>query len=251
MAPGDLDNLHRILEDWTVSIAKIALDEIQSRLRLIEELDVKLRDEHADEVRDLQPLFKSSLWIFGPEFESIEFTSNRGMTTVIRELFGSEERGSRNRPDFVILPEGSVGFYSRDAHGADHEVTGVAFLVIVEIKRPGVAISTDEIGQPWRYYRELRQKGLVDQATNVNCFVLGSLLDPTEAAPGVRGNVTITPLTYNVFIRRAERRMLNLREKLADAPFLRESGVDAAAFITRPELRQGQLLDQPDMHLLA
>ena len=45
--------------------------------------------------------------------------------------------------------------------------------------------------------------------------------------------------------------MLNLREKLADAPFLRESGVDAAAFITRPELRQGQLLDQPDMHLLA
>lgn len=242
MAPGDLDNLHRILEDWTVSIARIALDEIQSRLRLIEELDVKLRDEHADEVRDLQPLFKSSLWIFGPEFESIEFTSNRGMTTVIRELFGSEERGSRNRPDFVILPEGSVGFYSRDAHGADHEVNGVASLVIVEIKRPGVVISTDEVGQPWRYYRELRQRGLVDEMTNVNCFVLGSQLDPTEAAPGVKGGVTITPLTYNVFIRRAERRMLNLREKLADAPFLKESGMDATAFIAMPEVRQGELL---------
>src|SRR5690606_20136982 len=90
MKPGDLDNLHQILEDWTLTAAKDALDEIQARLRLIEELDTKLRDPESDEVQDLQPLLENSLWVFGPEFESIEYTSNRGMTTVIRSLFGRE-----------------------------------------------------------------------------------------------------------------------------------------------------------------
>ena len=67
-----------------------------------------------DEVGDLQPLFERSLWVFGPEFESLEFTSNRGMTEVIAKIFGGDEQGSRQRPDFVMLPDGSVGLYSRD-----------------------------------------------------------------------------------------------------------------------------------------
>lgn len=69
--------------------AKLALDEIQTRLKLIAELDAKLHDETMDEVADLQPLFERSLWVFGPEFESLEFTSNRGMTTVINKIFGN------------------------------------------------------------------------------------------------------------------------------------------------------------------
>src|SRR5258708_38143885 len=113
---GDLDNLHKLLKAWNVRTAKIALDEIQTRLKLIEELDQKLRDERMDEVGDLQPLFERSLWVFGPEFESLEFTSNKGMTEVIRKIVGIEQMGSRQRPDFVMLPDGSVGLYSGDAH---------------------------------------------------------------------------------------------------------------------------------------
>jgi hypothetical protein len=82
MKPGDLDELNQILVDWNVRSAKIALDEIQSRLKLIEELDLKLRDKNSDEVGDLQPLFDRSLWVFGPEFESLEFTSNKGMAAL-------------------------------------------------------------------------------------------------------------------------------------------------------------------------
>jgi hypothetical protein len=50
MKPNDLDELHGILKDWTVRTAKLALDEIQTRLKLIEELDHKLRDETLSEV---------------------------------------------------------------------------------------------------------------------------------------------------------------------------------------------------------
>jgi hypothetical protein len=124
-------------------------------------------------VGDLQPLFERSLWVFWPEFESLEFTSNRGMTEVIRQTFGRKEMGSRLRPDFVMLPDGSAGFYSRDSHDLGHEVDGVALLVIAEIKKPGVVIGSRQKDQAWTYVKELTQRGHVTKATNVTCFVLG------------------------------------------------------------------------------
>lgn len=221
MDPGDLDALHNLLDDWTVKTAKIALDVIQTRLKLLQELDLKLHDKTADEVKELQPLIESALWIFGPEFESVEYTSNRGMTTVIREIFGNKTKtGSLNRPDFVIVPEGSVGFYSREAYGADHEVNGVASLVVAEIKRPGIPISGPHKEQAWKYVSELLSRGLIDRSTMVHCFVLGSEIDPAEADPITRGydRVVISPIAYPTFIRRGERRMMDLKNKLSEAP---------------------------------
>ena len=235
MKPGDLDNLHQILEDWTLTAAKDALDEIQARLGLIEELDTKLRDAQSDEVQDLQPLLENSLWVFGPEFESIEYTSNRGMTEVIRSLFGVETTASRNRPDFVIVPDGSVGLYSRDAYGEDREVNGVASLVIAEIKRPGIEIGIEQKNQAWKYVKELMERGLVDKRATVSCFVLGSKRDPHEGIRReVENRVIIEPMTYSIFIRRAERRMLGLRHKLRTAPFLQQHGLDAEEYVKPP-----------------
>ncbi|QCI64583.1 ATP-binding protein [Phreatobacter stygius] len=240
MPPGDLDELHQILTDWTVRSAKIALDEIQTRLRLIEELDRKLRDETMDEVGDLQPLFERSLWVFGPEFESLDFTSNKGMTEVIRKLFGSNEAGSRLRPDFVMVPDGSLGFYSRDSHDPDHEVSGTARLVIAEIKKPGIVIGSEQKDQAWKYVKELIRRGHVTEATDVTCFVLGSMVDRTEAGDRKEwyDRVVIRPVSYSVFIKRAAARMLGLREKIKDTPFLREQGIDTAEFLESNEIFQ-------------
>ncbi|MEN5229742.1 ATP-binding protein [Brevundimonas naejangsanensis] len=236
MKPNDLDELHAILKDWSVRTAKMALDEVQTRLRLVEELDLKLRDQSLSEVGDLQPLLERSLWVFGPEFESLEFTSNRGMTTVIQKIFGSTETGSLLRPDFVMLPDGSAGFYSRDAHDEGHEVNGVARLVIAEIKKAGVTISSGEKNQPWRYVSELREKGHLTESARITCYVLGSHLDPNEASEDTKwdGRVRIIPMTYDTFTRRAEKRLLGLRQKLKDAPFLKDLGLDADAFIAPP-----------------
>lgn len=243
MKPGDLDELNALLVDWTIRTAKLALDEIAQRLKLIEELDQKLRDETMEEVGDLQPLFDRSLWVFGPEFESIEFTSNRGMTEVINKIFGRKEQGSRLRPDFVLLPDGSVGFYSRDSHDFGHDVNGVAHLVIAEIKKPGILISTKEKEQPWHYVKELNARGLLTETTTVTCYVLGSRIDQNEAGEDTRlnGRVVIRPMTYSTFVKRAEKRMLGLRNKLRDAPFLKEQGVDTEAFLRPQQPRQSDL----------
>lgn len=240
LQPGEIDQLDGILADWSVATAKLALDEIQSRLKLIAELHDKLRDERADEVRELQPLIERSLWVFGPEFESIEFTSNRGMSEVIRRLLGGVAQGSLNRPDFVILPDGSVGLFARPAFDDQHEVIGVEHLVVVELKRPGIAIGMDQKNQAWKYVVELQRQGLIDDATRVTCFVLGSSLTPRE---GVRdeGRTNIIPMAYETFIRRAETRMLNLYARLSGAPFLREAGLNADTFMAEPTARQGGL----------
>jgi len=244
LPPGDLDALNQLLDDWTLRLAKDALDEIQTRLKLIADLDKKLRDENADEVGDLQPLFERSLWVFGPEFESLEFTSNRGMTAVIQSLFGVDTQGSRQRPDFVMLPDGSVGLYGRDAHDLGHDVDGVARLVIAEIKKPGVTIGTQQKGQAWRYVTELIERGLITEATTTTCYVLGSNIHAAERGHRTEwdGRVTIIPMTYDTFVRRAEKRMLGLRDKLKDVPFLKERGLDSEAFLQAPQADTADLL---------
>jgi hypothetical protein len=139
------------------------------------------------------------------------------------------------------VPEGSVGFYSRDAHGPDHEVNGVSSLVVAEIKKPGIPIGQPQMAQPWKYVKELGERGCITPSTSVHCFVLGSSIEQGEAEPMERGNTIITPMTYEIFIRRAERRMLNLRDKLRDAPFLKEHGLDVNQFVTPPESPQASL----------
>ncbi len=243
LSPGELDAWNQILSDWTVRTAKLALDEIQSRLKLIAELDRKLRDQTLDEVADLQPLLERSLWVFGPEFESLEFTSNRGMTEVIRRFFKGAAKGSLLRPDFVMLEDGSVGFYSRDSHDLGHEVSGVSRLVIAEIKRVGVTIGSVEKEQPWRYVKELIDKGLLTESATVTAYVLGSKVDPTETGDDTRWDkrVLIRPMSYETFVRRAEKRLLGLRSKLKDAPFLTEAGLDADQFIEPAQSGQVEL----------
>jgi hypothetical protein len=251
LPPGGLDELHDLLEAWTVKMAKLALDEIGSRLKLIRELHVKLRDEAADEVQELQPLFERGLWIFGPEFETIEFTSNRGMTEVIRKIFIGSVPGSRQRPDFVVTTDSSVGLYSRPSYDDQHNPNGVDTLVIVEIKRVGIEIGAEQKGQTWNYVKELREKGQLSPAARVHCFVLGSRIDPSEIEPDKKGDaVKITPLLYETFIRRAEKRMLNLYDKMKDAPFLAQHGINAAEYLqplqepAEPELALGNAQDR-------
>ncbi|MCR9270271.1 MAG: ATP-binding protein [Hyphomonadaceae bacterium] len=223
ISPDDVDALNDVMKEWSIKTAKAALDEVSRRLKLIEEIRLKTDDPETDEVQELQPLFEQALWIFGPEFESIEFTSNRGMTTVIQKLFGSEDTGSRNRPDFVVLPEGTLGIYARPRFDEDSNEAGTEAMVIIELKRPGVPLGSDEKNQAWKYIKELKNRGHIDDLTRVRGFVLGDRIEPGEHGVRTEGdNVRILPMLYSTFVGQAEKRMLNLHRRLSDAPFMRE-----------------------------
>lgn len=231
LRPDQLDDLHRILADWTLDMAKVVLDELRTRLKLLDELKAKIFDEKADEVQELQPLFQRGLWIFGPEFETIEFTSNERMTTVVQRLFKVSGKGSQNRPDFVVLPDGTAGFYSYPRYGADGGEIGVDRLVVLELKKAGVSISTEQKAQCWKYVLELYREGLLQEASRVTCFALGSKIDPIEASPRHErdGAVVIMPLDYSMVISRAKSRTHNLYDRVKNAPLFKDKLQDFLA----------------------
>lgn len=227
--PNQLDNLSEVLAKWDIDLAKIVLDEIEYRTTLLEKLQSKVLSHLTDEVQELQPLFHKGLWIFGPEYETIEYTSNQGMTAVVQQLFkdSSGIKGSRNRPDFAILPDSTVGLYSLPKYDEQGSEVGVDRLTIVELKKPGVPIGDEQKSQAWKYVSELFTKGLLKPYSKVQCFVLGSKVNPNDG--GLRtemdGIVKIQPLDYDIVIRRAKSRLLNLHEKIKHSPFLQDTRI--------------------------
>lgn len=243
--PNDYDTLHDILEEWTIGMAKLVLDEIQNRLKLIGELRAKLKEVGVDEVHELQPLFERGLWMFGAQFESIEFTSNKGMTNVIKTIFKDENgKGTRNRPDFVALPDSSVGFYARASYDEYHDEDGVEHLVIIDLKTTGLALGSKEKDQVWKYVKELREKGYLKKYTRVDGFVLGDKIEPGENEPTKHGEeVKISPLLYDTILIRAEKRLLSLHGKVKNAPFLLEQQEALKRFLEPVEVVQPEFVE--------
>jgi hypothetical protein len=234
--PNQLDELHQLLADWTLDMAKAVLDEIARRLKLVDELNARIHDKKTQEVQDLQPLFEKGLWIFGPEFETIEYTANEGMTRVVQDLFKRPDlSGTRNRPDFAILPDGTCGLYSYPRYDDQGGEIGTARLVVIELKKPGVTISEDQKAQCWKYVKELYEKGLLQaKQTDVRCFVLGSLVDNLESSPRTEmdNTVCIQPMLFNTVLQRARSRLLKLTDRVKDAPFLKNHRKEIDDFLS-------------------
>lgn len=212
--PNDIDALTDILEKWSVSDAKKVLEELHFRLDLITKLEALVESPEADELHDLQPLFERGLWIFGPEFEAISFTSNRALKTVVDKFFGGAVlKTPSKRPDFVILPDTSIGVYSSDAFDSEHNISGIDSVIIVELKRGGFNITDDEKDQAVKYSREIRRSGRVGKGTKIVCYVLGTTVDPS-VIESQEGATYVYPRTYERVLKQAHARTFHLLRKI-------------------------------------
>lgn len=223
-SPDDLDTWNSLMLRWSATSAEIVLGELERRLTVLKELQELIRDKGADELHELQPLFQRGLWMFGPEYESIEFTSNRSMNTVVRELF--EKQGinaSRSRPDFVVLPDSSIGFYAAN-HYENSEVSGVRKVLIVELKRGGFCITQKEVDQARDYAKELRTHGCTQATTDIEAYVLGASV---ESGLDVlkQGQIVVNPWPYDIVLNRAHARTFNLQKRIEES---------------RPEIKQDE-----------
>lgn len=217
-APDDLDTWNGLMEQWTASNAAIVLNELERRISLIQQLQGLIHAKNTDEVHDLQPLFERGLWMFGPEYESVEFTSNRGMAFVVQEFFN--KRGvatSQKRPDFVALPDTSIGLYSSDEFAeSGGEVSGVNKVLIVELKKGGFCITQKELDQARDYAKELRNTGCAQASTKVEGYVLGATIE-VGLDPLTTGNIDVKPFKYDVLLSRAHTRIFNLAKKIRNS----------------------------------
>ncbi len=211
----DIDDLNSLLAEWSITDIKKVLNVLRWRLELVTELERLVDNATTDELHDLQPLFERGLWIFGPEFESISFISNRALSTIIKAFFGDRILDNpKRRPDFVILPDSSIGAYSRDTYDIGHEIDGIGSVVIVELKRGGFEIDDKEKDQAMYYAREVRKSGKVDRTTKITCYVLGSSINKDAEEKNYEGQITIIPMRYLTVISKAKARLFNLIDQL-------------------------------------
>jgi hypothetical protein len=215
-APEDLDTWNRLMEQWTASNAEVVLNELDRRIKLIRQLQTLIRDKNTDEVHDLQPLFERGLWMFGPEYESVEFSSNRGMAHVIREFLGKKGAVvSTNRPDFVALPDSSIGIYSADEF-KDGEVSAIRKVLIVELKKGGFEVKQHELDQARDYAKELRSTQSVQPTTKIEGFVLGASIEQGLEEMRI-GETVVRPFQYDLLLNRAHSRIFNLAKRIKES----------------------------------
>ena len=228
-SPEDLDTWNRLMEEWTASNAEVVLCELKRRLDLIDRLQKLVNVATTDELHELQPLFARGLWMFGPEYEAIDFTSNRAMATVISAfLGGTESATSSRRPDVVALPDRSVCCYSADSFDDAGEVSGVRKVLVVELKKGGFRLGTKELRQGEDYALELQKANLVTKATEIIVQVLGASLSADASEERTIGAVKIVPMTYETILKRAHARTFNLQRRLTETgtALLRDDDVE-------------------------
>lgn len=226
IGPEDVAGLDRLLDEWTVKDAWRVLDEIDTRLTVIETIRRIANDPTTDELHTLHPLVLRARWLFGPEFESEEFCSNATLRTVAEQLFGASAgkfTNPRNRPDIVALADGTTiqltGIESFDLTDSAGLVQ-MQHVLLIELKKGGFQLKRKEINQAEGYVEDMVASGAIFGSPFFSAWVVGQTF-----AHGVGGDKVlqkdnvpygrIRATTYGTLVDTANRRLFNLREVLS------------------------------------
>lgn len=220
----DIDGLDRLLAEWTVKDALRVLDEIDSRISVIETIRRLADDPNTDELHTLHPLILRSRWLFGPEFESQEYCSNATLKTVAHDLFKSTEAqfiNDRNRPDIVVLPDKTTwqmtGVESFDP--ADATLTQMQHVLVIELKKGGFELTRKEVTQADNYVQDIKLSGAMSGTPYICAWVVGQKIAAAVEKDKKLGNPEygrVRAATFDSLVDTANKRLLKLRTVLAD-----------------------------------
>ena len=221
----DIDGLNCLLSQWTVKDALSVLDEIERRISIIEAIKKLSSDSQVDELKVLHPLVTESRWLFGPEFDSPEYTSNKQLQTAVKKIFKISPdakvfENHKKRPDIVVLPNSTVSATSIDKFDSETQLLALERILLIELKRGGSKISRDERNQAIGYIEDFVGCGSIVGNPYVHAFVVGDefsgKVQPTQRVENENkvtvGTAQIT--TFGQLVDTAERRLFNLRKKL-------------------------------------
>ena len=244
ISPDDLFTLSSILDQWSIADAKEVLDVLHRRLNVISMMERLVDNPQTKELQELQPVFGNGLWIFGPEFDSATFHSNRSILTIVKDLFpeSSQEnlRIPRHRPDFLIIPDASLGLYQTDRYDDEGEVCGIDKIIIIELKKGGSKITREHTRQAEEYAIAIQNAGKIDANTKITCFVLGSEVFCNESK--YEPNISIKPMPYLTVLRKAHARTFNLMKSIKEFKEIEEcEDKEMRNILSQQELPKGEL----------
>lgn len=225
LSHDDIDGLDRLLEEWTVKDALRVLDEIDSRISVIETVRRLADDPHTDELHTLHPLILRSRWLFGPEFESQEYCSNATLQTVARELFKTKNAqfiNERHRPDIVVLSDKTTwqltGIESFDP--ADPMLTQLQNILLIELKKGGFELTRNEVNQADGYVQDIAASGALSGTPYICAWVVGQKVAKGVGTDKRVGDTNreygrLRATTFGTLVDTANRRLLKMRDLLA------------------------------------
>lgn len=224
----DIDGLNKLLDRWTVRDALVVLDEIDQRIAVIEAIAKLSQDIKTDELHTLHPLITQARWLFGPEFDTPEYTSNQSLQNSINNIFKSKVSkdsflNHRKRPDIIVLKDSTVCAVATDTFDENSGLFPMSTILLIELKRGGSTIGREEMFQAQNYVHDIHTCGLIDGSPFIKCFVVGHKKS-AKTAPYVEikneQNLpaigTVTSTTYGLLVKSAERRLFRLRDILSE-----------------------------------
>lgn len=222
----DIEGLDSLLADWSVKDALRVLDEIDSRLCVIEAITRLAEDPETDELHTLHPLILRSRWLFGPEFESMEYCSNMTLKSVAKQLWGDGDPSfinDKKRPDIVVLPDRCtvqlVGIECFDPQ--DASVAQMQNILLVELKKGGFKLNRNEVNQADNYVQDIANSGYVNGSPFITAWVVGQSVAAGVSTAKTVGNDSrtygqIRATTYGALVSTANLRLMRLRKTLQD-----------------------------------
>jgi hypothetical protein len=221
----DIKGLNDLLEKWSVRDALSVLDEIDKRITVIEAIRKLSREENIDELHILHPLVTEARWLFSPEFESAEYSSNRQLQTAVEIIFKTKIRKNvfnnhKKRPDIVVLSESTLSICGTEIFDNESSLLRVNKILIIELKKGGFKLFKKERNQAQDYVEEFVNCGCFTGSPYIDAFVVGESfnekLSPITAVMN-ESNVEMGKIhigTFSQLVDTAEKRLFGLRQKL-------------------------------------
>lgn len=221
----DIAGLNTLLENWSIKDALTVLDEIDKRLSVIEAIRKLSNDSSVDELHILHPLIASARWIFGPEFDSPEYSSNSQLQTTVEKVFGKKIdktlfNNNRKRPDIVVM--GNSTFSITGTIDFDHEngISNINKILIIELKRGGFQLGRTERNQAVGYVEDFMNCGTIIGNPYISAYIVGESfsekIQPIQTIENENkvemGKVQIC--LFSQIVDSSERRLFNLRNRL-------------------------------------
>ena len=220
MQVDKVEKLSDLLKNWDIDDIVTVLDEINRRILVIEAISKLHCDKTVDELSTLHPIVLNARWLFGAEFDSPMFTSNETLNTVIKKIFKEKDNDKnylenpKRRPDIVVLGNSSIKAVCTD-RGDDSNLTIMKpdQILIIELKRGGFEISSEEVSQAENYTRQIKKAGELHAKSTIHTFVVGTTIGDIDQNREMNSG-KISVVTYAQLIETAQIRLFRLREKL-------------------------------------
>ena len=221
----DIEGLNRLLSEWSVKDALTVLDEIDRRIRVIHAIEKLSTDPKVDELKTLHPLVTDARWLFGPEFDSPEYTSNVSLKRAVEEVFRVKYQNGdfinhKKRPDLIVFGDSSLGATCVETFDPDSKLSKISSILLIELKRGGFKIRRNEVNQAMGYVEDILNCGHIEGRPYVSSFVVGDQIEEkmeeirTVGESPVVGK--IRACTFARLVRTADKRLFKLKEQLEE-----------------------------------